>query len=156
MIKPAILTTSCRSSRWLGGFGAILSCSGMIIAAVAGVTGAAATGAAKAGSMAGMESMSTSPSNPGWVNAINTVGQPVLIVSLFLIILGLLPRGWVPTVLAVVGSILFYGFMFIHYDLPLAIFAAVVLAAAYAAAFWPRQWTLFPAARRPGRLASGK
>ncbi len=156
MIKPTILTTSCRSSRWLGGFGAILSCSGMIVAAIVGVTSAAATGAAKGGSMAGMESMATSPSNPWWVNGINTIGQPLLIVSLLLIVLGLLPRGWVPTALSVIGSVLFYSFTFIHYDLPLAIFAAVVLAAAYAVAFWPRQWKLFPAARRPGRLAPGE
>lgn len=150
MRTPGLLKTSCRSSRWLGGLGAIVSCSGMIVAAIAGVTGAAATGAAKGGSMAGMESMSSSSSNPAWVNGINTVGQPLLIVSLVLIILGLLPRGWVPTMLAVIGSVLFYSFMFIHYDVPLAVVAAVVLGAAYGVAFWPRHWAPIPAGRRPG------
>jgi hypothetical protein len=111
----------------------------MIVSAVAGGAGAAATGAAKGGSMAGMEGMSVSSSNPGWVNVINSIGQPLLIVSLLLIVLGLLPRGWLPTAFAIVGSVLFYGFMFIHYSLPLAILAGVILLTACGVAFLPRR-----------------
>jgi len=83
--------------------------------------------------------MSVSSSNPGWVNVINSVGQPLLIGSLLLIVLGLLPRGWLPTALAVVGSVLFDSFTFIHYSLPLAILAGATLLAAYAVAFLPHR-----------------
>lgn len=102
-MQSHVIRRTCRSSRWLGGLGAILGailgCSGMIIAALAGGAGAAATGA----SMAGMEQSS---SNPGWVNAINSVGQPLLIISLVLIIFGLWPRGRTAVALALLGSML--------------------------------------------------
>ena len=136
-MNRTFLSRTCRSSRWLGAAGTVVGCSGMIVAAVAGGAGAAATGAAKGGSMAGMGSMSVSSSNPGWVNVINSVGQPLLIVSLLLIVLGLLPRGWLPAALAMVGSVLFYSFMFLHHSLPLTILAGVILLGAYVAAFLP-------------------
>jgi len=129
-MQSHVIRRTCRSSRWLGGLGAILGCSGMIIAALAGGAGAAATGA----SMAGMEQSS---SNPGWVNAINSVGQPLLIISLVLIIFGLWPRGRTAVALALLGSMLFYVFMFVHYNLPLAVAAGLVLAAAYVSGYWP-------------------
>jgi hypothetical protein len=46
--------------------------------------------------------------------------------------------GAVGAVLAVIGSIGFYSFMFIHYSLPLSILSALVLASAYAVAFASR------------------
>ncbi|MGI8824384.1 MAG: hypothetical protein ACR2JC_01835 [Chloroflexota bacterium] len=76
---------------------------------------------ATAGSMAGMEQSS---SNPGWVNAINSVGRPLLIVSLVLIVLGLWPRGRAAVALALIGSMPLYAFMFVHYNLLPAIAAA--------------------------------
>lgn len=136
MSNPVIGKT-CRSSRYLGGLGAVVGCSGMIIGAFSGAVGAAATGAAKSGSMDSMAGMETSSSNPGWVNAINTVGQPLLIVSLLLVIIGLWPRGRVPTALAVAGSVVFYVFMFVHYSLSLALVAALILVSAYVVAFLP-------------------
>jgi hypothetical protein len=38
---------TCSSSRWLGGIGAIVGCSGMVVASFSGVVGAAASGAVK-------------------------------------------------------------------------------------------------------------
>ncbi len=109
----------------------------MIVGALSGAVGAAATGVAKSGSMDGMAGMQNSSSNPGWVNAINTVGQPLLVVSLLLVIIGLWPRGPIATGLAMVGSVLFYVFMFVQYNLPLSLIAALILVSAYLAAFWP-------------------
>lgn len=148
MTKSAFLQTSCRSSRWLGGLGAVLSCSSMVVAAVAGVAGAAISGTAKGNSMAGMATMSSSSSTSAWVNAINTVGQPLLMVSLLLMIVGLLPQGKIPATLAIIGSVLLYSFMFVQYDRLLPVFAAAVLIAAYGIVFWPRQPPLFPARAR--------
>lgn len=136
-MNSTLLHHSCRSSWWLAAAGTVVGCSGMIVAAIAGGAGAPAAGAAKGGSMAGMGSMAVASSNPGWVNTINSIGQPLLIVSLLLIVLGLLPRGWLPTTFAVVGSVLFYSFMFLHYSLPLTIFAGVTLLGAYVSAFLP-------------------
>jgi len=136
MSNPAILKT-CRSSRYLGGLGAVIGCSGMIVGALSGAVGATATGVAKSGSMDGMAGMQSSSSNPGWVNAINTVGQPLLVVSLLLVIIGLWPRGPIATGLAMIGSVLFYVFMFVQYNVPLALIAALILLSAYLAALWP-------------------
>lgn len=107
----------------------ILGCSGMIVAAVAGGAGAAATG-----TMAGMEQSS---SNPGWVNATNSIGQPLLMVSLALIIVGLWPRGRAAAAVALIGSVLLYVFLFVHYVLSLALVAGLILVGAYAIAYWP-------------------
>lgn len=65
--------------------------------------------------------MQNSSSNPGWVNAINTVGEPLLVVSLLLVIIGLWSRGPIATGLAMTGAVLFYVFMFVHYNVPLAL-----------------------------------
>jgi len=120
---------ACQSSRWLGGLGVILGCSGMIVAAVVGGAGAAVTG-----TMAGMEQSS---SNPGWVNAINSIGQPLLMVSFALIIVGLWPRGRAAVAVGLIGSVLLDVFLFVHYMLLLAIVAGLILAGAYAIAYWP-------------------
>jgi hypothetical protein len=138
-VNRRLVRKTCGSSRWLGAAGTILSCGGMIAAAVAGALGVTASGAARFGSsMAGMSGMGQSPSNPGWVNAINAISEPLLIASLLLVILGMLPRGRAATALAVTGSVLFYVFMFPFYSLPLAILDGAVLGAAYVLGFWRR------------------
>jgi len=109
----------------------------MIVGAFSGAVGATATGVAKSGSMDSMAGMQNSSSNPGWVNAINTVGQPLLVVSLLLVIIGLWPRSPIAAGLAMIGSVLFYVFMFVQYNVPLALIAALILLSAYLAAFWP-------------------
>jgi len=136
MSNPVVRRT-CRSSRYLGGLGALVGCSGMIVGAFSGAVGATATGVAKSGSMDSMAGMQNSSSNPGWVNAINTVGQPLLVVSLLLVIIGLWPRSPIAAGLAMIGSVLFYVFMFVQYNVPLALIAALILLSAYLAAFWP-------------------
>jgi hypothetical protein len=122
---------TCSSSRWLGGIGTIVGCSGMVVASFSGVVGVAASGAMKSNALGDMAGMGTSPSNPGWVNAISGVGQPLLIVSLLLVIIGLLPRGPLATILGVAGSLVFYVSMFVHYSQLLAIAASIVLIGAY-------------------------
>ena len=125
----------------------------MVIAALSGAVGAAVTGTARGSSTDSMASMGYASSNPGWVNAINSIGQPLLIVSLLLVVVGFLPRGPVLTVLALISSIGFYNFMFVHYSLLLAILSALGLVAAYVAAFLPQRVAISrERAMRSGRL----
>lgn len=94
------------------------------------------------GSMAGMSGLTTSAQQTGllWaiVNAINAVGQPLLIASIGLILYGMRGFGYLPLIVAGIGGLLLYVSMYVlGMSIGLIAISSATLAAAYLIAYGP-------------------
>lgn len=127
-MKRKNLATCC------GGAGACVCTVSMLLA---GIIGAAGTGLSVAGSMNGMSTTST---NGFWkvVNVINLVGQPLLILSVALILYGMRNFGkWPLLTSATGGALLYAGMYLLNMFIPMIAISSAVLVAAYVLAYGP-------------------
>jgi hypothetical protein len=108
----------------------------MLLPAIVGTAGAAAVG-----SMNGMFQRAGNVNATGYwiiVNAVNRLGQPLLIVSIALIVYGMKHFGRWPLAIATVGAVLLYVGMFVfNMSVSMIAFAAALLVIAYGIAYAP-------------------
>ncbi len=118
-----------------GGLGACACTVSMLLPVLIGTAGAGAT---IIGSMSGMSG--NVQSNGLWsiVNAINAVGQPLIIGSMALIVYGMRNFGILPLILAGVGGFLLYTSMYVlNMSIIIVVISSATLAAAYVIAYGP-------------------
>ena len=101
-----------------GGVGSVAACAGMIVslaAGLAGSVGAAGGALAQGGGMAGMGSMGTSgqaqTGAPSLLTFLNHIAVPLLLVSIFLMLVGVARAGPRACVLVALGSTLLLASM---------------------------------------------
>lgn len=114
-----------------GGSGACLCTMAMIVPLLVGGVGAG---------VSTMSAMGTANSGGfmGLLNTFNsTIGQPVFISSIILIVYGMRYHGRRPLVLSAVGGGLLYLSMYVIFSLPLVAISVIILAASYVLAFLP-------------------
>lgn len=101
----------------VGGAGAIVSWTGMILSVIAGLAGATGSALAQRGSMAGMDSMNGNDQvhagASSFLALLNHVAVPLLLVSILLMLVGVARAGWRALGLVVIGSILLVINMFV-------------------------------------------
>ncbi len=119
--------------------GACVCTVSMLLPVVLGTAGAAT---AVMGSMAGMSGMTTSAQQTGllWgiVNAVNAVGQPLLIASIALTSYGMRDFGRLPLVLAAIGGFLLYVSMYVlGMSIAMIAISGAVIATSYGIAYGP-------------------
>lgn len=127
-MKSKELATCC------GGAGACVCTVSMLLAAIVGTAG---TGITVIGSMNGMPTTGT---DGFWtvINVINFVGQPLLILSVALILYGMRNFGkWSLLTSAVGGTLLYAGMYLLNMFVPMITISSAVLVAAYALAYGP-------------------
>ncbi len=128
-MRKANVATCC------GGLGACICTVSMLLPVIIGTAGAGAT---IMGSMSGMSGNAQSNGLWAMVNAINTVGQPLIIGSAGLILYGMRNFGMLPLTLAGVGGFLLYTSMYVlNMSILMVAISSATLAAAYVIAYGP-------------------
>ena len=105
------------------------------------IIGSATAATSVMGSMSAMSRTSSDLQPSGYwaiINAINFVGQPLLIASIALIMYEMKNFGRLPITLAAVGgSLLYAGMNMLNMSIPLIVVSAGILAISYAIAYVP-------------------
>jgi hypothetical protein len=128
-MKRKSIATCC------GGIGAYICTISMLLATIIGVTG---TGLSVARSMSGMSGNAQAGGLWIVINAINFLGQPLLIASIALILYGMKGFGKLPLAIAAVGGFLLYAGMYLlNMLVPMIAISSVILAGAYGTAYGP-------------------
>lgn len=118
-----------------GGLGACVCTLSMVLPVIAGTAGAAVS---VTGSMSGMSGEVQSTGYWALVNAINSVGRPLLIASIALILYGMKNFGRWPVAVASIGGLLLYASMYmLNMSIFLIAVSAAILAIAYVIAYGP-------------------
>jgi len=126
---------------YCGGLGAAFCTVSMLLPLIIGTVGAGATVAC---SMPGMCGAQLSGALGGFVNAMTQIAQPLLFVSLALILYGLRRFGRWPLVISGAGGALLYASMFVlNMSLPLIAVSSAILIVGYASAYMPSLATRF-------------